>query len=146
MHLPPGFIVVDGYIPTALDDTNLREELWDFALDQRSFGPRRLVVAFADADGTFRGLSHARRPLVPEDALDACIQHVGLGSAAAVAYCDEAVSDGLPPDDVQQRFGRARSIARSRGVHLVDWIACDDGLFRSFRLAVEPEGEYWVVP
>ena len=145
MPLPPGFIVVDGYVPTAADDTNLRDEVWDFALDQRCFGPRLLLVAFADADGTFRGLSFTKRLLVPEDALDACIQHLGVGSAAAVAYCDEPVLEGPPPDDTAERFAHARAVARWHGIHLVDWIACDDDRFRSFRLALEPGGEYWDV-
>ena len=139
-------IVVEGLVATDLDDTDLREEAWSFALDQRAFGPRRLVVAFSDASGRFHGIAHTRRTDPPELALGPCIQHVGLRSAAAVAFCDEPVTMGPPPDDVALRFALARTIASDHGVHLVDWIACDDQEFRSFRLSVEPEGEWWDVP
>ena len=35
--------------------TNLRSEAWAIALDQRAFGPRQLVVAFADVDKPWFG-------------------------------------------------------------------------------------------
>src|SRR4051812_42627157 len=89
-----GLIVVEGYRATAADDTNLREEFLGFALDQRAFGPRQLVVAFAERDGRFLGLSYAARTTPPELALGPCIQHVGLGAAAAIAFCDEPVVQG----------------------------------------------------
>ena len=38
------------------------------------------------------------------------------------------------------RFARARLIARDHGVHLVDWICCDDDAFRSLRMALDPAG------
>ena len=138
-------IVVDGYVATDRDDTNLREEAWSFALDQRAYGPRRLVVAFADPVGRFLGLAYARRTQPPEAALGPCIQHVGLGAVAAVAFCDEPVTDEPAPPDLGERFARARAIAASHGVHLVDWIACDDLLFRSTRLTLDPDGEWWDV-
>jgi hypothetical protein len=139
-------IVVDGYRPTAADDTNLREAVWEFALDQRAFGPRRLLVAFADADGSFRGLAYARRPSRPELALEPCIRHVGLGSAAAIAYCDEAVDpDAPPPPDLPIRFAYARQVAAVYGIRLIDWIACDDQTFRSSQLALFPDDEWWSV-
>lgn len=50
----------------------------------------------------------------------------GGGAAAAIALCDEQVTTGPPPGDTATRFGRARSIAAAHGVHLVDWIVCDD--------------------
>ena len=62
-----------------------------------------------------------------------CIAHVGRGAAAAVAFCDEPVTEGPPPTDLAERFALARSIAAFHGVHLVDWFACDDQLFRSAR-------------
>lgn len=139
------FTVVDGYVPTLLDDTNLRDDVWSFALDQRAFGPRRLVVAFADRSGRFHGLAHTRRTDPPELALVPCIEHVGRGSAAAVAFCDEPVLEGPPPPDLAERLAFARSIAAPHGIHLVDWIACDDQLFRSSRLALEPDGDWWDV-
>jgi hypothetical protein len=139
-------IVVEGYVATDADDTDLREEAWSFALDQRAFGPRRLLVAFADASGRFRSLAHARRTAPPEAALAPCIEHSGRGATAAVAFCDETVVDGPPPADLALRFALARSIAASYGVHLVDWFACDDHMFRSSRLALDPTGEWWDVP
>ncbi|MGI8686628.1 MAG: hypothetical protein ACR2MO_16325 [Acidimicrobiales bacterium] len=139
-------IVVEGVRPTRRDRTNLREEAWAFALDQRAFGPRRLVVAFADRKGRFRGLAHTSRTDPPEAALAPCIDFLGQGSAAAVAYCDEPVAPGPPPEDLAVRFACAQSIAASYGVHLVDWFACDDDLFRSSRLAVRPHDEWWHVP
>jgi hypothetical protein len=138
-------IVVDGYRPTAADDTNLRDSAWEFALDQRAFGSRRLVVAFADADGSFRGLAFARRPARSEAALEPCIRHVGLGSAAAIAYCDEPVIDGPPAPDLPIRFAYARQVAAAYGIRLVDWIACDDQAFRSSQLALFPDDEWWSV-
>ena len=137
---------VDGFVATPLDDTDLREEVWAFALDQRAFGPRRLVVALSDATGRFVGLAHCRRTDPPELGLGPCIRHVGRGAEAAVAFCDEPVSDGPPPPDLAGRFELARAIAAGFGVHLVDWIACDDVLFRSSKLALEPGAEWWEVP
>ncbi len=140
------FIVVEGYLATPADDSNLRDDVWSFALDQRAFGPRRLVVVFADRSGRVRTIAHARRTDPPEDALDACIQHLGRGAAAAVAFCDEPVDDGPPSPRIAIDFALRRSVAGGYGVHLVDWIACDDQLFRSSRLAAAPAGEWWDVP
>jgi hypothetical protein len=139
-------IVVDGYVATAKDRTNLRKDMWSFAIDQRAFGPRRLVVAFADQRGRFLGLAHTRRTTPPEAALEPCIKHLGEGAATAVAYCDERVTNGPPPPEVITRFATARSIAASHGIHLVDWIACDDDLFRSARVASDPRDTGWALP
>jgi hypothetical protein len=139
-------IVVDGYAATPADDTNLKQDVWSFALDQRAFGPRRLVVGFTDRSGRLRTLAHAPRTDPPEAALDACIQHLGSGAAAAVAWCDEEVVDGPPPVPLALTFALARFVAARHGVHLVDWISCDDSLFRSTRLALDPHGEWWDVP
>ena len=38
-------IVVEGVLPTTKDHTNLRLDAMSFALDQRAFGPRRILVA-----------------------------------------------------------------------------------------------------
>lgn len=140
------YVLVEGYVPTRRDRTNLRDEAWSFALDQRVFGPRKLLVAFADRSGRFRGLAYTDRTDPPEDALSGCIEHLGRGAAAAVAFCDESVSDGPPPDDLTERFERACVTAAEYGVHLVDWIACDDQLFRSSRLALYPGREWWSIP
>jgi hypothetical protein len=103
------------------------------------------VVAFADRSGRFLGLAYTRRTDPPELALAPGIEHVGRGAAAAVAFCDELVVEGPPPTDLAERLALARSIAAPYGVHLVDWIACDDQLFRSTRLALEPDGDWWDV-
>ena len=63
-----------------------------------------------------------------------------------MAFCDEPVTQGPPPPDVAARFALARSIAAGYGIHLVDWFACDDDLFRSSRLALHPEADWWDVP
>lgn len=136
-------IVVDGYITTADVDTDLHDDAWSFVLDQRAFGPRRLLVAFADADGRFRGLAHARRTEPPEAALGPCIQHIGIGAAVAIAYCDEPVVADAPPPDLAERFDNARAIAAYYGIHLVDWFACDDHMFRSSQLALHPDEPWW---
>lgn len=142
-------IVIDGYRPTAADDTNLRKEAWSFALEQRMFGPRRLLVAVADTDGTLRGLAHARRTDPPERALEPCLRFLqdrDMAAPVAVAFCDEPVIMGPPDPDVADRFAEACAVAESLGVHLVDWFACDSLAFRSFRLALHPEDEWWNVP
>lgn len=138
-------VTVEGFVATSPGSQNLREEVWSFALDQRAFGPRRLIVAFADRAGRLIGIAHAPRLDPPEAALGPCIEHLGLGAAAAVAFCDEPVSDGPPPPDLEARWKCATAIAESYGVRLVDWIACDDQLFRSTRLALEPGSEWWDV-
>lgn len=139
-------VLVEGLVPTRGDRTNLRDEAWSFALDQRAFGPRKLLVAFADRNGRFRGLAYTDRSDPPEDALGCCVEHLGRGAAAAVAYCDEPVVDGPPPDDLAERFARASAVTAELGVHLVDWIACDDQFFRSTRLALHPGREWWSIP
>ncbi len=63
-----------------------------------------------------------------------------------MAYCDEPVVQGPPPPDLLERFALARAITGKYGVHLVDWFACDDDLFRSTRLAIQPGSEWWDVP
>jgi hypothetical protein len=139
-------IVVDGYRATAKDKTNLRKDAWSFALDQRAFGPRRLVVAFSNRKGRLTGLAYTPRTEPPEMSLGPCVDFMGQGAAAAVAYCDETVTNGPPPPGLGKRFALARSIVAPYGVHLVDWIACDDQLFRSTRLALEPGCDWWDVP
>lgn len=142
------YVTVDGFVHRGgeADTLDLRSEAWSLALDQRAFGPRRLVVAFGDADGSMRSLAHVERLDPPEDGLDACIRHLGLGSAVAVAFCDEPVEWGPPPEELAARFARAREIAASWNVHLVDWIACDDQLFRSCRFALDEDTAWWDLP
>lgn len=148
-------IVVDGVLPadvpvepSPLD--NLRDGVWSFALDQRAFGPRKLLVVFADEDGTFRGLAYTGRTDPPEVAFDACLPYLGAGAAAAIAFCDQPVTEGPPPSEYIGLFGRAERIATSYGIRLVDWIACDDDKFRSHRAPLAPRGklgdEWWGAP
>lgn len=144
--MEPVEITVSGFVAVAGAGMDLRKDVWALALDQRAFGPRRLVVAFADASGRTRSLAHAPRPDPPELALGPCIAHLGRGAAAAVAFCDEPVAEGPMSIHNAVRFHWARAIAADAGVHLVDWIACDDWLFRSARLALEPDAEWWDVP
>jgi len=94
------FVVVDGYVATDLDHTDLREEAWSFALSQRDFGPRRLIVALSDASGRLIGMVHTPRTDPPELALGPCIAHIGRGATAAIAYCDEPVTEGPPPPEL----------------------------------------------
>lgn len=141
-----GYVVVSGYVNRGDDSFDLRRDVWSMALDQRAFGPRRLVVAFSDADGAVLSLAHVERTDPPEDGLDPCIRHLGLNAAAAVAFCDEPVSIGPPPSDVAPRFAAARRIAAGWGVHLVDWFACDDDIIRSSKLAGASTGDWWDVP
>lgn len=144
----PSFLVVDGWVPadgpaepSPLD--NLRDGVWSFALDQRAFGPRKLWVAFADEDGTFRGLAYTDRTDPPDTAFDACLQYLGAGAAAAaIAFCDQPVADRPPPTESVELFERAQAIATSYGIRLVDWIACDDDKFRSHRAPHAPPGEF----
>ena len=139
-------IVVEGFKATPSDSTNIREDWPELALDQRAFGPRRVLVAFAESDGTLRGLAYADRSDPPELALECCVDHLGKGAAAAIAFCDEPVKMGPPPADVPQRFAAAQAVCARYGVHLVDWVMCDDQLFRSMKLCVAGAAEWWDVP
>lgn len=139
-------LIVDGVVPTAADDTNIRDECWSIALDQRAFGPRRLLVTFSDSAGRFLALAHAPRTEPIELALAACIDHLGRGAAAAIAFCDERVTEGPPGDGLAEKFAAARAVCGSYGVHLVDWIMCDDAQFRSVRLSLDPDCDWWDVP
>ncbi len=83
-------IVVDGFVTAASDSTiSLPKDVWSLALDQRAFGPRRLVVHCADRSGRVIGVAHTLRTDPPERALGSCLRHVGSGAAVAVAFCDE---------------------------------------------------------
>lgn len=149
-------ISVDGYAPDpAFDHEPLPDQIIGFAMDQRAFGPRQLMVAFAAYDGRFLALMFTPRTDPADTALEACLLHfeaTGRGGetfAAAVVLCDELVESGPPPPAFVARFDRARSMAAAHRVHLVDWIACDDELFRYARLrALTPAGDpdWWDVP
>ena len=151
-----GLITVDGVVPNPeFDHDPLPDQVLGIALDQRAFGPRRLMVAFAAYDGRFLALLFTRRTDPRDVALEACLHHFdslgrgGVEHAAAVVLCDEPVAGGPPPAPFTATFERARSMARDHDVHLVDWISCDDDLFRcarrrTFTPAAEPG--WWDVP
>lgn len=142
-----GTIVIEGVAPApGAEVTNLRDHAWAMCLDQRAFGPRRLLMAFADRDGTLRGIAHTPRLDPPEQVLPSCIDYLGSGATAAVVYCDEPVRWGPPPTEMVERFDRARALCAESGVHLVDWFCCDDELFRSSRVALEDPADWWDVP
>lgn len=145
----PSFCIVEGYLPTeAATLDNLREQVWSFALDQRAFGPRKLWVAFAAGDGRFRGLAYTDRTDPPELGFQACLEYLGAGAAAAIAFCDQPVTDGPPPKEFVDLFERARLIAAEYRIQLVDWIACDDDTMRSNRTSIERDqldDEWWDV-
>ena len=140
-------VVVEGVVPARGFKTSVRDEVWSYALDQRAWGPRRLTVVFADRRGTFRGMANCERTDPFTIGLSACIAYLGRGAAAAVVLNDEEVRPGPADLDVLgSRFGLARSVCATAGIHLVDWIACDDENFRSTRMAIDPDGEWWDVP
>jgi hypothetical protein len=117
-------------------------DAWSIALDQRAFGPRQVLVVTASADGRILGLAHCERTDPPEIALRCCLATLDDGAAAAVAYSDEPVMPD-PSPDLPARFATARAAAREHGVHLVDWLLCDDTEVRSMRLSIEEVEEWW---
>jgi mevalonate pyrophosphate decarboxylase len=143
--MPDDVVVVERLM--AVDaDIDLHDCLWELALDQRAFGPRRVIVALTDERGRLLELAHADRTDPPELAFGLCLDEAASGAAAAVAYCDEPVDTESPPEqmaEVARRWSTARHVAREFGVHLVDWIGCDDQAFRSFRLACDPDSDGW---
>ncbi len=144
------FSIVDGFVPAeGVAPDNLRDEVWSYALDQRAFGPRKVLVALTDEQGFLRGLAYTDRTDPPEVGFEACLAYLGVGADAAIAFCDQPVADGPTPPDFADLFARARHIAAGYGIHLVDWIACDDDRMRSNRTPLERDqldDEWWDVP
>jgi hypothetical protein len=141
----PCITIVEG-IRYSGDEFDLRHDLWDFALEQRYFGPRQLVVATGSSDGRVIGLVHCRQTEPREMALKYCLAALDQRPAVAVAYSDEPVSLE-PPLDLRERFDAARAAAGEFGVHLVDWIMCDDIHIRSIKYSLEvSEDDWWDVP
>lgn len=130
------------------NDMSLREEVWSIAIDQQAFGPCRLLVATADRAGRLLAIAHTIQTAPPELALACCLDHLGSGAAAAVAFSDEPVTPGPPPPDLPERFAAARETAAAFEIHLVDWFTCDSEseLIRSMRLALDPGSEWWDLP
>jgi hypothetical protein len=114
-----------------------------FALDQRAFGPRKLLVAFGERDGRFRGLAYTARIAPIDAAFEACLDYLGAGAATAVAFLDEAVSQGEPTKSQMKRFHRLEAMAARYGITLVDWISCDDELIRLARGGRCDPDDWW---
>ena len=94
----PDIIVVDAVAPTPdFHHDPLPEQILGMALDQRAFGPRQLMVAFAAYDRRFLALTYAKRTDPVRLALEGCLRHFdtlgrgGEARAAAVVLCDEPV-------------------------------------------------------
>jgi hypothetical protein len=53
-------IVVEGVVPVAESEfDDVPNQIWAYAMDQRAFGPRRLLVVFTNAAGRLRCLAYA---------------------------------------------------------------------------------------
>ncbi|GAB2595536.1 hypothetical protein [Pseudactinotalea suaedae] len=132
------------------------EQILGIAMDQRAFGPRRLMVALAAYDARFLGLLYTDRTDPIDDALEVCLLHAeveGLRGSepalAGVVLCDQPVVEGGSRHQVEAVFERAKVVAARHRVHLVDWIGCDDDTFRCARLrTLSPASEpgWWDVP
>lgn len=120
-------------------------------LDQRAFGPRRLLVAFADRTGLMLYLTYADRlddlGLALRCAVDTVVRNDGSrsGLAAVVAFNDEPVSTEIPAD-VGERFTAASLVCAEHDLRLVDWLMCDDDMFRSMRFSIDPDTDWWPWP
>jgi hypothetical protein len=135
---------VEGYRCSG-EEFDLSVDRWSFALDQRAFGPRRLLVATARGDGGLIGLAHCEQIDPPEMGLKCCIAALDDAVPAAVAYSDEPVGPE-PPTGLEERFAAARGAAAQFGVHLVDWFMCDDIRIRSTRMTLPNHGDWWDLP
>jgi hypothetical protein len=96
-------------------------------------------------------LAHCERTDPPELAFMCCLDTLDDGARAAVAYSDEMMREGPPAGELLERFFAARAAALERGVHLVDWIVCDDLMIRSIKLGrasygQDDETDWWDVP
>ena len=132
-------IVVDSALVAPPDGVPVDEAMWAIAADQRRDGPGRLIVGGVDASGNLVALAGARRTDPIELGLLGLMHHLGTrvdGLAGVVAWCDEPVEHGPPSLQVEARFLVASALAQTKGLHLVDWIACDDELVRSARIAL----------
>lgn len=144
-------VTVECLVASRKAKEHILTEVWGLALDQRAFGPRRLVVVCTDGKGWLRTITHCPRLTTPERGLDPCLQMARRRQGrhrlvSAVALCDEPVVAEAPLhelDAIRARFVDAQSRAWVHGFKLLDWIACDDDQFRSFRVA-GGEAPWWV--
>ncbi|KUG59295.1 hypothetical protein AVL62_06340 [Serinicoccus chungangensis] len=149
---------MDGYaVAPGAEVESLLDLLPGLVLDQRAFGPRQLMVAFAAVDGRFLALLHTSRTDPRRSGLEACLLHfwsLGLSDSdmvAAVVLCDEPVEQGESVDlaPFLTTFETAKGLAARHRVHLVDWVSCDDDVYRFARLgSMDPTTEpgWWDVP
>lgn len=90
-------------------------------------------------------IAHCQRTDPPEVGLRSCLAVLNDGPVAAIAYSDEPVEVD-PPSDLNERFVAARNAAAEFGVHLIDWIMCDDTLLRSMRCTIGTPSDWWDIP
>lgn len=138
-------IVVDAYVISDEADEilNLYDDVASLVLDQRLFGPRQILVAFGSIDGRLLGLAHTERTDPPDLGLRCCIDHF-LGEcgfeegrvALVVVLTDEVLDVGPPPPELAEQFAIALEVCDGFEVALIDWVACDDDLYRSARAAL----------
>jgi hypothetical protein len=149
--MEPDTIVVELVVAEDPKEMSLRHDVWSLAMDQRAFGPGRLLVAGADRDGHLLAIAHTTTTDPVELGLACCLDHMFNSAViplAAVAFNDEPVRMESPPADLDLRFDEARETAAQFGVHLVDWFACDGDseIMRSTRIALNPGAEWWDMP
>lgn len=148
----PALFVVECLRSTDEDDTNLIRDHMSFLLDQRAFGPRRLLIFFTDERADMHYLTHCPRH---DDLLVAVMcsidtvmhgnPHAQQHVRAAVVFNDEPVSEDIP-GNLAQRFEAVSAVFAAHGITLVDWWMCDDQLFRSMRFSVDPNQPWWPWP
>lgn len=134
---------VVSLVPTRRNTMNLRVAPWRYTLAQREYGPRRLIVMFADRNGRMQCLMHTARTVPPEDALVRCLDRLRRRAVAVAVYADEPVSAAPRPADLNHRFTVASDLCAGRGLHLIDWYLCDDIYIRSLRGAIVSDGGPW---
>jgi hypothetical protein len=140
-------IVVDGFRCKDNSVSLSGSGALELALDQRAFGPDRLVVATADRRGRVLGLAHCLLPEPPEAGLPCCLDLLkSEATVAAVAYSDEPVKAGPVSPELSLRFFIARATASDHGVHLVDWIICDGEMMRSLKFGLMEGATWWDLP
>ncbi|MEW6472422.1 MAG: hypothetical protein AB1679_09125 [Actinomycetota bacterium] len=149
--MEPDTIVVELVVAVEPNAMSLREDAWSMAMDQRVFGPGRVLVGAADRTGALLGIAYTRTTDPLDLALACCLEHLfnsAVVPQAAIVFNDEPVRMAPPPPDLGPRFEALRQTAAAFGVHLVDWFGCDGDseLIRSTRIAVGMDGEWWDVP
>ncbi len=86
-------IIVGGFLATDADDTNMKTDVWSFALDQRAFGPRRLLVAFNCPKAVSRDRFLCTRHGVSNASADASREHAHQLRRALLGGCHYSPSN-----------------------------------------------------